>query len=53
MSTFFAVIGSTIGGWVGWVVGAKIGVMTGYFISTVGSAAGVYYGRRFYDGLLD
>jgi len=27
--------------------------MTGYMVSTFGSAAGVYYGRRFYDGLLD
>ena len=52
MSTFFAIIGSTIGGWIGWVVGAKVGVMTGYMVSTFGTAVGVYYGRRFYDGLL-
>src|SRR6185369_6389650 len=53
MSTFFAIIGSTIGGWIGWVVGAKIGFMTAYMVSTVGSAVGFYYGRRVHDGLLD
>ncbi len=53
MSTLFAIMGSTIGGWIGWVVGAKIGFMSAYMLSIVGTAAGVYYGRRFYDGLLD
>ena len=53
MSTFFAILGSSIGGWIGWVVGAKIGFMSAYMLSTLGTAAGVYYGRRLYDALLD
>ena len=52
MGTFFAIIGSSIGGWLGWVVGAKVGFMSAYFLSVVGTAGGVYYGRRLYDGLL-
>jgi hypothetical protein len=53
MGTFFAIVGSSIGGWLGWVVGAKIGFMSAYMLSVVGTAAGVYYGRRLYAGLLD
>jgi hypothetical protein len=52
MGTFFAIVGSSIGGWIGWVVGMKIGFMTGYFLSVGGTAAGVFYGRRLYDVLL-
>jgi hypothetical protein len=53
MGTFFAILGSTVGGWIGWVVGGKVGFMTAYMTSVAGSAAGVYYGRRFYARLLD
>ena len=53
MGTFFAIVGSSIGGWIGWVVGAKVGFMTSYVLSVFGTAAGVYYGRRLFDILLD
>jgi hypothetical protein len=53
MGTFFAIIGSSIGGWIGWVVGMRIGLMTAYVLGVAGTAAGVYYGRRLYDQLLD
>jgi hypothetical protein len=53
METFFAIVGSTVGGWVGWVVGAKIGFMTAYILGVFGTAAGVYYGRRLFHDLLD
>jgi hypothetical protein len=52
MGTFFAIIGSSIGGWLGWIVGAKIGLMSAYMLSVVGTAGGVYYGRRLYSDLL-
>ena len=53
MSRLFAIIGSTIGGWIGWTLGARIGFMSAYTLGIVGTAAGVYYGRRFADQLLD
>ena len=28
-------------GWLGWMLGEKIGVMTAYFFSLIGSAAGI------------
>jgi hypothetical protein len=53
VSRLFAIIGSTIGGWIGWTIGARIGFMSAYMLGIVGTAAGVYYGRRFADQLLD
>jgi hypothetical protein len=36
----------TIVGLVGWWVGARIGIMTGLFLSSIGSAIGAYLGWR-------
>jgi hypothetical protein len=44
---------STIGGWIGWTLGARIGFVSAYTLGIVGTATGVYYGRRFADQLLD
>lgn len=53
VSTVFALIGSSLGGWIGWAAGHHVGVMTGYLTSVVGSALGIYYGRRAYAELMD
>ena len=53
MSTFFALIGANVGGWIGWVVGAPFGLMTACMLSAVGTALGVYGGRRVASSLLD
>src|SRR5437867_7164287 len=53
MSTFFALIGANVGGWIGWVVGAPFGLMTACMLSVVGTALGVYGGRRVASSLLD
>ncbi len=37
-------VGLTVLGWVGWWIGAKIGFMTGFILSGIGSIAGVYVG---------
>jgi len=39
-------IGATLGGAAGWWLGARAGVMTGFILSMLGSAAGVYFARR-------
>ena len=39
-------IGATIGGAAGWWLGAHAGVMTAFFLSILGTAAGVYIARR-------
>jgi hypothetical protein len=53
MSTFFAFIGASVGGWLGWIVGTHVGLMTAYVLSVVGTAVGVYYGRQAASSLLD
>jgi hypothetical protein len=53
VSKLFAIVGSTIGGWLGWTIGERVGFMTAYMLGIVGTAAGVYYGRQFADRLID
>ena len=33
-------------GWAGWVIGERIGFMTAYFLSCVGSGVGLYAGIK-------
>ena len=33
-------------GLVGWKIGAKVGIMTGYFLGCIGSGIGLYLGGR-------
>jgi hypothetical protein len=51
MSRLLVVLGATIGGAAGWWLGADIGTMTAFFLSVIGTAIGVYAGRRFAAGL--
>ena len=43
--------GATAGGWAGWALGATAGTFTAFIVSIVGTAVGVYYGRRIASGL--
>jgi hypothetical protein len=38
--------GATIGGAAGWWVGAHVGFMTAFLLSTVGTGVGLYFARR-------
>ena len=53
MSGFFAFVGANVGGWIGWVLGAHAGFMTACMLSIVGTAVGVYGGRRVASALLE
>ncbi len=46
MSKLFAFIGAIVGGWLGRWLGGPVGVMTAFVLSVVGTAGGVYAGRR-------
>lgn len=46
MSKLFMLIGTTIGSYAGWWLGAHAGVMTAFILSMVGMGAGLYGGRR-------
>ena len=44
-------IGATVGSAIGWWIGEKVGFMTAFFLSVIGTAAGVYFARRWARGL--
>jgi hypothetical protein len=46
MQKLLTMLGMTVGGYVGWFVGAPIGIFTAFTLSIVGTAAGVYAARR-------
>lgn len=46
MSKLLALVGATLGGAIGWWLGAHVGFMTAFMLSMVGTGGGVYAGRR-------
>lgn len=42
-------IGATIGGGIGWWLGARVGIMTAFMVSVVGTGAGLYAARRYFS----
>ena len=52
MQKLLATVGMTVGGYVGWIVGAPIGIFTAFVVSMVGTGAGLYAARRFADRFL-
>ena len=46
MSRLLAFVGAFVGGWLGWWAGTAVGTMTAFVIGIVGTAGGVYLGRR-------
>ena len=53
MSKLLAFLGATVGGAIGWWLGARIGTMTAFIVSTVGTGLGVYAGRRIAASVFD
>ena len=53
MSKLLAFLGATVGGAIGWWLGARVGTMTAFIVSTVGTGLGVYTGRRIAASVLD
>jgi hypothetical protein len=46
MQKLLAMIGMSVGGYVGWFVGAPVGIFTAFALSMVGTGAGLYAARR-------
>lgn len=47
MRKLLTLISVSIGGWVGWWLGARVGIMTGFFLSMIGTGLGLYVAQRF------
>jgi hypothetical protein len=52
VSKLLTFVGATVGGAIGWWLGARVGTMTAFMVSTLGSGVGVYAGRRIADSIL-
>ena len=46
MTKMLTFAGMTFGGWAGWWVGAHVGILTAFLLSSAGSITGVYVGWR-------
>jgi uncharacterized membrane protein YeaQ/YmgE (transglycosylase-associated protein family) len=49
--TILGGVGATAGGWIGWALGAPIGIFTAFAISMVGTGLGLWAGRKAADRL--
>ena len=46
MTKLLAFFGMTVGGWIGWAVGAPMGMFAAFILSIVGTGVGLYLGRK-------
>ena len=46
MKRLFDLIGMTIGGWLGWAVGAPISIFTAFLVSMIGTGVGLWATRK-------
>jgi hypothetical protein len=53
MGKLMAIVGTTIGGGIGWWLGARAGVMTAFILSMVGTGVGLYASRWFVSNYLE
>jgi hypothetical protein len=53
LKNLLALVVSTLFGWIGWVLGEKIGFMTAYFASGFASILGFYVGWKITRRLLE
>lgn len=51
MQRILDLTGATVGGWLGWILGAHVSIMTAFIVSMVGTGAGLYAARRLTLGL--
>jgi membrane protein YqaA with SNARE-associated domain len=47
MSKLLWLVGSTVGGALGWWLGQFFGTMTAYILSTIGTGLGILWARRY------
>lgn len=52
MRSLFGWGGATLGGALGWWLGAFAGDLAAVLLAALGSGAGLYWGRRLHDGWL-
>ena len=53
MSKLLTLLGASFGGAIGWWLGARVGMMTAFVVSMLGTGVGMYGGRRIAGRLID
>jgi len=53
MIRLFSLVCAVLGGWGGWKLGMHVGLVAAYFASVFGTAAGIFFGRRLAENLLE
>jgi hypothetical protein len=51
MKKMIAFCGLVFGSYIGWWLGAKIGITSAVILSSIGTGIGLYYGRRIANNL--
>jgi hypothetical protein len=46
MKKLLVLVGTTVGGAIGWWIGDRVGIMTAFIMSMVGTGLGMYVGIR-------
>ncbi len=52
MKGFLSFFGMSVGGWIGWALGAQVSIFTAFIVSMVGTGVGLYYTGRAIKHLL-
>ena len=52
MNRLLNFLGMTIGGWIGWAIGAPVSIFTAFMVSAVGTGVGLYAAQRLAKRLL-
>ncbi len=52
MKGFLNFFGMSVGGWIGWALGAQISIFTAFVVSMVGTGVGLFYTQRAIKRLL-
>jgi hypothetical protein len=52
MQKLLVLVGTMVGGSLGWAIGAPVGLMTAFLLGVVGTAVGLYLSRRVAQYLL-
>jgi len=52
MKRLLDLVGMSIGGWLGWAIGAAVSIFTAFIISMIGTGLGLYAVRRLTRGMI-
>jgi hypothetical protein len=46
MKSLLNLIGMSVGGWLGWIIGAQVSFFTAFIVSVIGTGLGLYLTQR-------